>query len=331
MTRARVCVRIVSKAIRFVPAVAPNPDRELGEARAAIDRGDSLAALKRLDHARRGYHKQRDSDGLDHVLHMAELVDTADDRARVGRENLAYAVKQNLRQESRRQAQERKETWADPYPDLQAPTEHTGLVLTRGVKVAVGIGVLLGTALLLAVFIVPWFFESDTKTVSLRLLNDTPQTVTVRGCFGRACDETWLDRDLEPGQETETDVAPEDFVDLFHVSSAGRDDVCLPVRVHDGYRAAGWRRHPRRANLEGNAVSRDDGAARARRGNGDLSSELGGQGGEVARRPRAYPDQRVVERVHESGAIAVGKRLHERLANRFLRPASRRLSARQGS
>jgi hypothetical protein len=235
MTRARVCVRIVSKAIRFVPAVAPNPDRELGEARAAIDRGDSPAALKRLDHARRGYLKQRDSDGLDHVLHMAELVDTADDRSRVGRENLAYAVKQNVRQESRRRAQERKEAWADPYPDLQAPTEHTGLVLTRGVKVAVGIGVLLGTALLLAVFIVPWFFESNTKAVSLRLLNDTPQTVTVRGCFGRTCDETWLDRDLEPGQETETDVDSEDFVDLFHVSSAGGDDICLPVRVHDGY------------------------------------------------------------------------------------------------
>ena len=235
MKHARLCVRIVSKAIRFVPAVAPNPDRELGEARAAIDRGDSPAALKRLDRARRGYLKQRDSDGLDHVLDMARLVDTTDDRARIGRENLAYAVKQNLRQETRRQAQERKETWADPYPDLQAPMEHTGLILTRGVKVAVGIGVLLGTALLLAVFIVPWFFESDTKTVSLRLLNDTPQTVNVRGCFGRACEETWLERDLEPGQETETDVASEDFVDLFHVSSAGRDDVCLPVRVHDGY------------------------------------------------------------------------------------------------
>ena len=234
-TYARVCVRTVPKAVRFVPAVAPNPDRELGEARAAIDRGDSLAALKHLDRARRGYLKQRDPEGLDHVLHMARLVDTAHERARVGRENLEYAVKQNLRQVSRRLAQERRETWADPYPDLQAPTEHTGLVLTRGVKVAIGIGVLLGTALLLAIFILPWFFESDTKTVSLRLLNDTPQTVTVRGCFGRACDATWLDRDLEPGQETETDVVAEDFIDLFHVSTAGRIDACLPVRVHDGY------------------------------------------------------------------------------------------------
>jgi hypothetical protein len=223
------------ETVRFVPAVAPNPDRELGEARAAIDRGDSLAALKHLDRARRGYLKQRDSEGLDHVLQMAGLVDTAGDRARIGRENLDYALKQNFRQESRRQAQERKAIWADPYPGLQAPTEHTGLVLTRGVKAAIGIGVLLGTALLLAVLILPWFFESDTKTVSLRLLNDTPQTVTVRGCLGRACEQTWLDRDLEPGQETETDVAAEDFVDLFHVARADRDDACLPVRVHDGY------------------------------------------------------------------------------------------------
>jgi hypothetical protein len=132
MTSARVCVRIVSKAVRFLPAVATNPDRELGEARAAIDRGDAPAALKRLDQARRGYFKQRDAEGLDHVLHMAELVDTADDRARVGRDNLAYALKQNLRQESRRQAHERKETWADPYPDLQAPTEHTASSLPVG-------------------------------------------------------------------------------------------------------------------------------------------------------------------------------------------------------
>ena len=215
--------------------MAPNPDRELGEARAAIDRGDSLDALKRLHRARRGYLNQHDSEGLDHLLQMSRLVDTADDRARLGRENLAYAVKQNLRQESRRQAREAKETWTDPYPDLQAPTEHTGLVLTRGVKIAIGIGVLVGTALLLAVLILPWVFESDTKTVSLRLLNDTPETVTVRGCLGSACDETWLDRDLEPGQETETDVAVEDFVELFHVASDGRDDACLPVRVHDGY------------------------------------------------------------------------------------------------
>ncbi len=235
MTSARVCVRIVSKAVRFLPAVAPNPDRELGEARAAIDRGDGLAGLKRLDQARRGYVKQRDPEGLDHVLLMAELVDIADDRARVGRENLVYAVKQNLRQESGRQAQERGDPWNDPYPDLQAPAEHTGLVITRSVKIAVGLGVVLGTVLLLAIFALPWFFESETKTVTLRLVNDTPQTVTVRGCFDPECDSSWLNRELEPGQEADADVDPDDLVDLFKVERSGHEDACLPARVHDGY------------------------------------------------------------------------------------------------
>ncbi|MDQ2911052.1 MAG: hypothetical protein M3R39_08575 [Actinomycetota bacterium] len=215
--------------------MAPNPDRELGEARVAIDRGDALAALKRLDQARRGYRKQRDPEGLDHVLNMADLVDIADDRARVGRENLAYAVKQNLRQESRRQAQERGEPWSDPHPDLQAPTEHTGLVLTRSVKIAIGVGVVLGTALLLAILVLPWFFESDTKTVTLRLVNDTPQTVTVRGCSDAQCDTSWLHRQLEPGQEADANVDPDDLVDLFKVERSGHEDACLPVRIHDGY------------------------------------------------------------------------------------------------
>jgi hypothetical protein len=235
MTSARLCVRIVSKAVRFLPAMAPNPDRELGEARAAIDRGDGLVALGRLDQARRGYVKQRDPDGLDHVLDMAELVDAADEWARIERENLRYAVKQNLRQESRRQATERGEPWSDPYPDLQAPTEHTALVLTRPVKVAIGLGVGLGTALLVAIFVPPWFFESDTKTVTLRLVNDTPQKVTIRGCFDVECGTSWRHRELEPGQETDEDVDRDDLVDLFKIARSGHEDACLPARVHDGH------------------------------------------------------------------------------------------------
>jgi hypothetical protein len=235
MTFARVCVRIVSEAVRFLPAVAPNPDRELGEARAAIDRGDALAALKHLDRARRDYVKQRDPDGLDHVLHMAQLVDAADDRARIGRENLTYAVKQNLRQETRRQARERTEPWNDPYPDLRAPAEHTGLVITRPVKIAIGLGVLLATALAVTVLALPWLSGSNTKTVTLRLLNDTPQAVTVRGCFDAECDTSWLHRELQPGQESSTDVDPDDLVDLFRVERSGREPACLPARIHDGY------------------------------------------------------------------------------------------------
>jgi hypothetical protein len=235
MPTARVCVRIVSKAIRFIPAVAPNPDRELGEARAAIDRGDSPAALKRLDRARRGYLNERDSEGLDHVLDMARLVDTTEDRARIGRENLAYAVKQNLRQESRRQAQERKETWADPYPDLRAPTEHTGLVLTRGVKIAVGIGVLAGTAAVVGLVLASVLVDSGSKTmVTLRLDNTTGRTVTVRACADGYCPS----REIGPGDETETKLDADKLVQVFRLDLPGTDK-CLPLRVHDAYQLFG--------------------------------------------------------------------------------------------
>jgi hypothetical protein len=235
MTFARVCVRIVSKAVRFLPAVAPNPDRELGEARAAIDRGDAPTALKYLDRARRGYFKQRDAEGLDHVLHMAQLVDTADDRARVGRDNLAYALKQNLRQESRRQAHERKETWADPYPDLQAPTEHTGLVLTRGVKVAVGIGVLAGIAAVVGLVLASVLVDNGPKTmVTLRLDNNTGRTVTVRACADGYCPS----REVGPGDETETKLDADKLVQVFRLDLPGTDK-CLPLRVHDAYQLFG--------------------------------------------------------------------------------------------
>ena len=70
---ARVCVENVSKGIRSVPTVALNPDRDLGAARAAIDRGDGRGALKSLDRARRGYSKEFDAAGLEHVLDMVAL------------------------------------------------------------------------------------------------------------------------------------------------------------------------------------------------------------------------------------------------------------------
>lgn len=230
-----MCVRTVSKGIRFFPAVALTPDRDLGEARAAIDRGEGLAALKSLDRARRGYMKQRDAEGLEHVLDMAALVDSADDRTRIGSDNLVYAVKQNLRQESRRAARERGDSWADPYPDLQAPSEHTGLVLTRPVKAVIGVGVLAGTALLLAIFILPWLTDSNSAPrVTLRLLNDTQGTVTLRGCDDLDCTTSWMRRELRPGLEADAELPSDELVEMFRVERAGPDS-CLPVRVHDGY------------------------------------------------------------------------------------------------
>jgi hypothetical protein len=230
----RVCAGSVSKGIRSVPTVAPQPDRDLGDARSAIDRGDGRRALKSLDRARRGYNKARDADGLEHVLDMAALVDTTEDRTRIGVENLAYAVKQNLRQESRRAAQQRGEPWVDPYPDLQAPTEHTGLVLTRRVKVLIGIGVLVATLLVAGAIVGLILVDTSSTTVTLRLVNDTRRPVTVRGCDDADCFTTWLDRDVGPGLETDADVDADSFVELFKLARRG-PDLCLPVRVHDGY------------------------------------------------------------------------------------------------
>jgi hypothetical protein len=216
--------------------VAPTPDRELGEARSAIDRGDGPAAVKTLDRARRAYVKSRDTEGLGVVLDMTALVDPkGDDRVRVGCTNLVYAVKQNLRQETRRLARERREAWVDPFPDLQAPSEHTGLVFTRGVKAAIGAGVVLGTAILVGILVVPWLSDSSSaKMVTLRLLNDTQEPVTVRGCNDVDCTTTWMQRDLKPGLETDAEVRSDELVVMFRVKGTGGDE-CLPLRIHDGY------------------------------------------------------------------------------------------------
>lgn len=222
--------------------MAPNPDRELGEARAAIDRGEALAALKRLDRARKGYAKRRDAEGLEHVLAMAALVETAEERGRIGRENLAYSVKQNLRHESRRDAHERKEPWEDPYPDLEAPTEHTGLVLTRRVKVAIGAGVLVALAALAAVVVAIALVDSGpTRTVTLRVLNDTQQGVTVRGCDDPDCAASWMDHEIPAGLEADPEVDADRLVVVLRLELAGPDE-CLPVRIHDGYQRLGGAR-----------------------------------------------------------------------------------------
>jgi hypothetical protein len=229
-----VCAGNVSKALRSIPGVAPKSDRELGEARAAVDRGDERTALKRLDRARRGYHKQHDAAGLEHVLILADVLESDDERDRIGRANLVYAVKQNIRQESRRQAQGASQPWQDPYPDLAAPTEHTGIAFTRGVKIAIAAGAGLATAALVAVFTVPFFTETDeAPRVTLRLLNDTPERVNVRGCDDNDCFTTWMHRDLDPGLTTESSVPADDLVDLIKVRFPRRDEICLPLRVHD--------------------------------------------------------------------------------------------------
>ena len=213
--------------------MAASPDLDLGEARAAIDRGDAGAALKSLDRARKGYARALDAEGLEHVLDMAALVDASDDRVRISRDNLAYAVKQNLRQETRRRARQLGRPWTDPFPDLQAPTEHTGFVFTRGIKVWIAIGVAVAIAAGVGIVLVAALVDTGPETtVSVRLHNDTGQTVTVRAC----ADELCASREVAPGEESETEVDANKLVQVFTLEQPG-PNTCLPLRVHDAYEA----------------------------------------------------------------------------------------------
>jgi len=219
--------------------VAPNPDRELADARARIDRGDEAGAVKRLDRARRGYLKRRDAAGLEHLLVLADVLQAEDDRVRIGRDNLVYAIKQNLRQESRRQAQEQRQPWHDPYPDLQAPSEHTRIAFTRGVKFWIALGVAVGTLLVVSAFLAFALFSTTTTNVTLRLVNDTGSRAAVRGCDDSDCATFWTHADLDPGLSAERDVPVDDVVEYFEVKQSGRMLKCLPLRVHDAYERSG--------------------------------------------------------------------------------------------
>jgi hypothetical protein len=218
--------------------VAASPDRDLGEARAAIDRGDALGALKSLDRARKGYARALDSEGLEHVLDMAALLDASDDRVRVGRENLVYAAKQNLRQESRRKARQLERPWSDPFPDLQAPSEHTGFVFTRGVKLWIGVGVVAALAALVGFVLVAALVDTGPKhTVGLRLTNDTGRSVTLRTCHGTSCHQGST-KHIDPGDLVEAEVDASLLVQVFRLEWSGPDE-CLPLRVHDAYQRIG--------------------------------------------------------------------------------------------
>jgi hypothetical protein len=221
--------------------VAPNPDRELADARAAIDRGDERAALKRLERARRGYARRHDVAGLEHLLVLADVLQAGDEQVRTGRDNLLYAIRQNLRLESRRQAQQRGEPWQDPYPGLQAPTEHTRIVITRGIKLWIALGVALGALVVIGFFVAAALFSTSTTDVTVRLVNDTPSQITVRGCDDSDCTTFWTHVDLDPGLSTERDVPVDDIIEYFDLRRLGRPVECLPLRVHDAYERSGER------------------------------------------------------------------------------------------
>jgi hypothetical protein len=227
------------KALRSFHAVAPHPDRELAEARECIDRGEASAAIKHLNRARRGYVKQHDIAGLEHLLVLGDVVETRDDRSRIDRDNLVYALKQNLRLESRREARRRSEPWQDPYPDLRAPTEHTRIAFTRGVKLAIAAAVALATLGIVGAIVTTAVYSTSETTVTLRIVNDTHSQAMVRGCNDDNCATTWTQADLDPGLSTERDVPAKTLVELFQIRRPGLGDVCLPLRLHDAYRRAG--------------------------------------------------------------------------------------------
>jgi hypothetical protein len=215
-------------------------DSRLAAARADYERNDPYAALRKLDAARRLALRRRDEEQLQRVLEFVNGVIVRDERTEVERENVLYAVRQNLRQLSRRRVVREGGTWTDPYPDLEAPTPQTRTFVSTGLKFWIGVGVLLGL-LAVAAFVaavVAGAFKSEPR-LALRLRNDTPGAVALKWCDEVACDSGYdpmSTTHLDPGAYARRDLPAHDVVDLFVVENAsGRRIGCLPVRVDRTY------------------------------------------------------------------------------------------------
>jgi hypothetical protein len=102
--------------------------------------------LKQLERARTTARKRGDEEQLRRVLEFANGTISRDERTEIARENLLYAVRQNLRQASRTRALSADEPWLDPYPELGSRGEHTRTFVSRGVKVWIAVGVVAGIA-----------------------------------------------------------------------------------------------------------------------------------------------------------------------------------------
>jgi hypothetical protein len=105
--------------------------------------------MKQLERARGAARKRADEGQLSRVLEFVDGTISRDERTEIARENLLYAVRQNLRQATRTRALRAGEPWLDPYPELGSPREHTRTFLSRGVKVWIAVGVVAGIALYL--------------------------------------------------------------------------------------------------------------------------------------------------------------------------------------
>jgi hypothetical protein len=215
--------------------VARNPERDFGEARERLDRGDHIGALRSLDRARRGFARRGDVDGLRHVLDLATLVETADERTAAERDNVVYAAKQNLRQATRTRAVRERSEWIDPYPDIEAPAAPRARVyFTRWVKLAIAIGVLAGVLALggcIALFAI-----YSAEELSVGVVNDGQRPVTVRWCGAPDCDDQYESHEVFPNGTAEFDLPSDDRLDLIVVTDmSGRRVGCFVVPVHSTY------------------------------------------------------------------------------------------------
>ncbi len=212
-----------------------NPERDFGEARERLDRGDRLGALRSLDRARGGFARRGDVDGLQHVLDLAGLVEATDDRTAAERDNLDYAVKQNLRQATRTRAVREGREWVDPYPEIEAPAaRRTRVYFTRWVKLAIAIGVLLGVLALGGCVAAAIIYSNDELAVIVT--NDGGETVKVRACDAPDCEVRHESHELAPGGTAEFDFPPSDAVDVLVVYDAGGTRRgCFVVYVRELY------------------------------------------------------------------------------------------------
>ncbi len=147
------------KAVRS--PIASDFERALGSARAAYERNETAGALNQLERARGAARKRADEGQLSRVLEFVDGTISRDERTEIARENLLYAVRQNLRQATRARALSAGEPWLDPYPELASPREHTRTFVSGGVKVWIAVGVAAGIA-----FFVLWavaIFMSDGR------------------------------------------------------------------------------------------------------------------------------------------------------------------------
>jgi hypothetical protein len=227
--------------------MARNPERDFGEARERIDRGDTLGALKTLDRARKGFAAREDVEGLEHVLALGDLVGDGNDRIQAARANLVYAAKQNLRGATRKTALRAGRPWVDPYPDLEAPVEHTRIAITRGVKFWIGVAVLLGSLAIAAyIAVVIAFGSTSSSELPVVVTNDLSQTIDVRWCDDQSCNFPIESHELAPGGTAEFDLPSDDLLDLLVVRNSGSKYRlgCMSLAVEETVRNRGsevWR------------------------------------------------------------------------------------------